>query len=159
MPTRSTTPGAAEAPHRLQLAVQYACSADGLPARSQLRRWARAALAADAALTLRIVDAEEGRALNRDFRGKDAATNVLTFVYSEAGATMYEGDLVLCHPVVCAEAAAQGKPLADHYAHLVVHGMLHLQGMDHQREPEATAMEALERAILSRLRVPDPYAD
>ena len=146
-------------PHRLSLAVQYASDDPDLPARAQVRRWVAAALATDAALTVRLVDAEEGRTLNRDFRAKDYATNVLTFVYSEPGAEIAEGDLVLCAPVVRAEAQAQGKPLRHHYAHLVVHGLLHLQGHDHEDDASAAMMESLERVILSRMRIPDPYAD
>ena len=146
-------------PHRLSLAVQYASDDPDLPARAQVRRWVAAALATDAALTVRLVDAEEGRTLNRDFRAKGYATNVLTFVYSEPGAEIAEGDLVLCAPVVRAEAQAQGKPLRHHYAHLVVHGLLHLQGHDHEDDASAAMMESLERVILSRMRIPDPYAD
>jgi probable rRNA maturation factor len=151
--------GGVAQPHRLALAVQYASEAAGLPMRSQVRRWVAAALASDAVLTVRLVDAEEGRALNRDFRGKDYATNVLTFVYSEPLAPVAEGDIVLCAPVVAAEAQAQGKALRDHYAHLLVHGVLHLQGHDHEDDASAAMMESLERAILGRMRIPDPYAD
>jgi len=143
----------------LALAVQYACDADDLPARAQVRRWVQATLASDAIITVRLVDADEGRALNRDFRGKDYATNVLTFVYSEPEADVAEGDIVLCDPVVRAEAQAQGKPLRHHYAHLLVHGILHLQGHDHEDDASAAMMESLERAILSRMRIQDPYAD
>jgi probable rRNA maturation factor len=150
---------AAVQPYRLALAVQYASEVAGLPPRAQIRRWVAAALAGDAVVTVRVVDAEEGRALNRDFRGKDYATNVLTFVYSEPAAPIAEGDIVLCAPVVQAEAQAQGKALRDHYAHLLVHGVLHLQGHDHQDDASAAMMESLERAILGRMRIPDPYAD
>lgn len=144
----------------LDLVVQYAVDRDGLPGRAQLRRWAKAALARDAVATLRIVDAEEGRALNRDYRHKDYATNVLTFEYGPDetldGAPM-TGDIVLCAPVVAREAAEQGKPLEAHYAHLAVHGMLHLQGYDHEDEAEAAVMEALETFVMIRLGYPDPY--
>jgi probable rRNA maturation factor len=145
--------------HRLALAVQFATEEPEPPTRPQVRRWVRAALAGDAVVTVRLVDADEGRALNRDFRSKDYATNVLTFVYSEADAPTAEGDIVLCAPVVRAEALAQGKALRHHYAHLLVHGVLHLQGYDHEDDASAAMMESLERAILGRMRIPDPYAD
>ncbi len=117
---------------------------------------------------MRLVGEAEGRALNRDYRGKDYATNVLTFAYAEgealpglpeaAGDVPLAGDLVLCVPVVVREAAAQGKTLEAHFAHLVVHGMLHLQGYDHENETEAAEMEALETVILRELGYADPYA-
>ena len=140
----------------LSLSVQYASTAADLPTRSQVRRWVRAALDGDALVTVRFVDADEGRSLNAEYRGKDYATNVLTFVY-DAGKTRV-GDVVLCDPVIRREAAAQGKTLAAHYAHLVIHGMLHLQGHDHDRAADAAAMEARERTLLARFRLPDPYA-
>ena len=148
-----------EAPPQLQLTVQFASNAAELPTRQKVRRCVAAALAGDAVITVRLVDAAEGRTLNRDFRGKDYATNVLTFVYSEPGASAAEGDIVLCVPVVMAEAQAQGKPLQQHYAHLLVHGVLHLQGYDHEDDASAAIMESLERVILGRMRIPDPYAD
>lgn len=148
-----------EVPPRLQLAVQFASDAPGLPTRQKVRRCVAAALAGDTVITVRLVDEAEGRTLNRDFRGKDYATNVLTFVYSEPGATPAEGDIVLCAPVVMAEAQAQGKLPQQHYAHLLVHGVLHLQGYDHEDDASAAMMESLERAILGRMRIPDPYAD
>ena len=141
----------------LSLSVQYASNAPDLPTRPQVRRWARAALEGAAAVTVRFVDAIEGRALNAEYRGKDYATNVSTFVYDDSEPRA--GDIVLCAPVVRKEADAQGKMLASHYAHLVVHGMLHLQGHDHEHAAEAAAMEARETAILARLGLPDPYAD
>jgi probable rRNA maturation factor len=141
----------------LSLSVQYASNAPELPTRTQVRRWARAALLGDATVTVRFVDGIEGRALNAEYRGKDYATNVLTFVYDDDEPRA--GDIVLCAPVVRKEADAQGKTVAAHYAHLVVHGMLHLQGFDHERPAEAAAMEARETAILARLSLPDPYAD
>lgn len=127
--------------------------------RARIRRCVAAALATDAMVTVRFVDADEGRALNRDFRGRDYATNVLTFVYSEPDASVAEGDIVLCDPVVREEARLQGKPERDHYAHLLVHAVLHLQGHDHQDDASAATMEALERAILGRMRISDPYVD
>ena len=141
----------------LSLSVQYASAAPDLPTRAQVRRWVRAAQLGDALVTVRFVGAIEGRALNAEYRGKDYATNVLTFVYDDEQPRA--GDIVMCAPVVRKEADAQGKSLAAHYAHLVVHGMLHLQGFDHERAADAAAMEALETAILARLHVPDPYAD
>jgi len=140
----------------LSLSVQYVSNDPALPARPNVRRWVRAALLDDATVVVRFVDAIEGRALNAEFRGKDYATNVLTFVYDDEHPRA--GDVVLCAPVVRREAAAQGKPLADHHAHLVIHGMLHLQGFDHERRADAAAMEARETAILAALGLPDPYA-
>lgn len=128
--------------------------------RHKVARWLNAALDGDvhaAEITVRVVDADEGQQLNRDFRGKDYATNVLTFDYS--GAPVVAADLVLCAPVVAREAAELGKPLAEHYAHLLVHGALHAQGWDHETSDEdAEAMEAQETAILARLGFSDPYA-
>jgi probable rRNA maturation factor len=141
---------------RLSLSVQYAVAAAALPAAATLRRWARAALTRNAAVTLRFVGTREGQTLNAVFRGKDYATNVLTFVYDDAAPLT--GDIVLCAPVLRREAKAEGKTLADHCAHLVVHGMLHLQGFDHDTPRAARSMEAREKAILATLRVPDPYA-
>jgi len=142
----------------LDLAIQFAVKAE-LPGRADFRRWSKAALQGDVAAALRIVDVEEGRALNRDYRGKDYATNVLTFEYGpdpETGALT--GDIVLCAPVVEKEAKEQGKPLAAHYAHLTVHGMLHLQGYDHETgKADTLAMEAVESFIMQALGFPDPY--
>ncbi|GLS03961.1 endoribonuclease YbeY [Chitiniphilus shinanonensis] len=151
---------------KLKLAVQVETAATGLPGKTQLKQWAEAALQAkvkQAEVTVRIVDAEEGRVLNRDYRGKDYATNVLTFTFEDdlpdiPGLPLL-GDLVLCAPVVAAEAEAQGKPLAAHYCHLLVHGMLHLQGYDHLDDAEAEVMEALETQIVTTLGYDDPYRD
>jgi len=155
--TRPAARARTKSPPVLSLSVQYASNAPDLPARAQVRRWVRAALLADAVVTVRFVEAIEGRALNAEFRGKDYATNVLTFVYDDEKPRA--GDIVLCAPVVRKEADAQGKSLAAHYAHLVVHGMLHLQGFDHEHAGDAAVMEARETAILARLGLPDPYAD
>lgn len=146
---------------RLNFSVQYACNKEDLPLRAQIRAWVRAALDVDGArggqITVRFVDADEGQSLNRDYRGKDYATNVLSFPYEIEPVVC--GDLVICAGVVAREAAEQGKPLAAHYAHLIVHGMLHLQGYDHEEdEAEARAMEDCERAVLAALGYPDPYA-
>jgi probable rRNA maturation factor len=158
----------ADARPRLSLSIQLGDGVDALPApRAQLRRWVAAALSRDAELSLRFVGAREGRALNRDFRGRDYATNVLTFAYDEPDATpgaadrdgVARADLVVCLPVLAREARAQRKRLVDHLAHLVVHGTLHAQGWDHERDArEADAMEARERALLARFRIADPYA-
>jgi probable rRNA maturation factor len=140
---------------RLAITVQYACEAEALPTATQFGKWARAALRVDTEVTLRIVDETEGRALNRDYRGKDYATNVLTFPLTEEPHLM--GDIILCAPVVAAEAASQGKPLHAHYAHLTVHGILHLHGYDHETEAEAELMESIETATVTKLGYPDPY--
>jgi probable rRNA maturation factor len=142
--------------HKLSLSVQYATGAEDVPARSQLRRWMRAALTHHAKITVRIVDEAEGHELNKNYRGKDYATNVLTFVYDEELPLM--GDVVLCAPVVEREAREQRKELAAHYAHLVIHAILHLQGYEHEEDNEASEMEALETAIMAKLGYPDPYA-
>lgn len=144
--------------NRLNLSVQYACNAEGLPSRAQVRQWARAALAGGGQVTVRYVEAEEGQALNKDYRGKDYATNVLSFVYENEPLTV--GDLVICAPVVAREAAEQARTAAAHHAHLVVHGILHLQGYDHETgEEDARIMETREREILAGLGYPDPYHD
>jgi len=128
---------------------------DNLPSRQRLRSWAKAALLTDAQVTLRLVGGREGRALNRAFRGKDYATNVLTFAYRDVGPL--SGDIVLCAPVIAMEAREQRKPIDAHYAHLVVHGMLHLQGYDHETSSDARVMETLEAEILVKLGYADPY--
>jgi len=145
--------------------VSYGLPRKGLPAAASVRRWVEAALAGQRRaieLSVRYVDSDEGRALNRDYRGKDYATNVLSFAVELPPGVRSPllGDLVVCAPVVALEALGQDKPLAHHHAHLVVHGVLHLLGMDHERsEAEADAMEARERTILCRLGIPDPYAE
>ncbi|QTN26033.1 rRNA maturation RNase YbeY [Rhizobacter sp. AJA081-3] len=141
----------------LTLSLQFADSTHRaeLP-RHKVIRWIRAALQAPAEITVRIVDAEEGQALNRDFRGKDYATNVLTFDYSRE--PVVSADLVLCAPVVAREATEQGKPIQAHYAHLLVHGTLHAQGFDHEKARDAKVMEARETQILAALGFEDPYA-
>ncbi len=140
----------------LALSVQYVCRDGDLPTRPQIRRYVRASCAVPAEVTIRFVDAEEGRQLNSDYRHKDYATNVLSFVYAQEPLVM--GDLVICPAVVQREAAEQGKPLDAHYAHLIVHGMLHLQGYDHETgAADAARMEAQECAILAQLGYPDPY--
>ncbi len=141
--------------HKLSLSVQYASNAKNLPTRQQFRRWVKVALAQDVQMALRIVDEIEGRALNRSYRGKDYATNVLTFVYDDTS-PLY-GDVVICAPVVAREAKEQGKDLLAHYAHLAIHATLHLQGYDHEKKSDAEEMEACETALLLKLRYPAPY--
>lgn len=155
-----------KSPAHLEVAVSYAVPRAGVPAAASFRKWVEAAVAGRAReidVAIRIVGEDEGRTLNREFRGKDYATNVLSFpaerpeglpksVRLPAG-----GDLVMCAPVVAREAAEQGKPLAAHYAHMTVHGALHLLGWDHDTDEHAEAMEALERTILAGLGKPDPY--
>lgn len=142
-------------PTLLTFSVQYAIANDSLPSRQRLRSWARAALLTDAQVTLRVVGGRESRALNRDFRGKNHATNVLTFAYPDI--EPLSGDIVLCAPVIARQAREQRKPIAAHYAHLVVHGMLHLQGYDHENKNDARVMEALEAEIVVKLGYADPY--
>lgn len=149
-------------PLELDLGVSYGLPRRGLPAAISFRRWVTAALEGRirrADLALRLVDGDEGLALNRHFRGKDYATNVLSFPAElPAGVELpILGDIVLCAPVVAREALEQGKRLQHHYAHLTVHGVLHLLGFDHEDEREAEAMEQLEREILAGLGIDDPY--
>ncbi|MFT3818147.1 MAG: rRNA maturation RNase YbeY [Rubrivivax sp.] len=140
----------------LQLSLQFADARHRaeLP-RHRVLRWMRAALAAPAQIAVRVVDEDEGRALNRDWRRKDYATNVLTFDYEKEPLVL--ADLVLCAPVVEREAQAEGKTLQAHYAHLLVHGVLHAQGWDHERAADARRMEARESEIVQALGFADPY--
>ena len=142
----------------LQLSLQFADPAHrALLPRHKIARWIRAGLELPATIAVRIVGEEEGRTLNREYRQKDYATNVLTFDYAHE--PEIEADLVLCAPVVAREAAEQRIDLAAHYAHLLVHGTLHAQGYDHEDDgPEAAAMEARETEIMAGLGFPDPYA-
>ncbi|MFZ9406695.1 MAG: rRNA maturation RNase YbeY [Burkholderiaceae bacterium] len=141
---------------QLSLSVQTGESAGEWPVdRSQLRRWINAALERDAILAIRLVGRQEGRALNLAWRGKDYATNVLTFAY---GGEPLQADIVLCLPVLRSEARAQRKSLKSHLAHLVIHGVLHAQGYDHESDDEARRMETLETKLLARFRIADPYA-
>jgi probable rRNA maturation factor len=157
-----------QGPVRLDVAVGYAVPRAGVPAAASFRKWVAAALAGrirEADLAIRIVGTREGRALNRHYRGKDYATNVLSFPAElpeglpEGVRLPLLGDLVLCAPVIAREAREQGKPLNAHYAHLTVHGVLHLLGWDHADPREAECMEALEREILAGMGLPDPYRD
>ena len=157
-----------QGPVRLDVSVGYALPRAGIPAAVSFRKWVAAALSGrirEADLAIRLVDAKEGRALNRHYRGRDYATNVLS-VPADLPEGLPEGvrlpllgDLVLCAPVVAREARDQGKPLAAHYAHLTVHGTLHLLGWDHGNDVEAEAMEQLEREILAGLGIDDPYRE
>ena len=141
----------------LSLSLQFADAAHRpLLARHRVARWIRAALDAPGEITVRIVGEAEGRALNRDFRGQDHATNVLTFDYAREPVVV--ADLVLCAPVVEREAAAAGRAVEAHYAHLLVHGTLHAQGFDHEDDADAETMEARETAVLRALGFDDPYA-
>lgn len=141
---------------RLELAVQYGVATRNVPTRAQFRRWVHKALDGDARITIRVVGQAEGLALNRDFRGKEYATNVLTFIFRDRAP--YEGDLAICAPVVAREAREQGKTVLAHYAHLTVHGILHLQGYDHENGVDAAVMESRETAIITGFGYPAPYA-
>lgn len=145
----------------LSLAVQFASRAKHLPDRAQVRRWAMSAhdKNAHAVVTIRYVDEAEGRALNLSFRQKDYATNVLTFVHDAPAQRTknYSADIVICAPVIAREARAQNKPVAAHHGHMVLHGMLHAQGFAHEVEADASAMEAIEIALLKRFRIKNPY--
>ncbi|KAF7963650.1 rRNA maturation RNase YbeY [Cupriavidus sp. UYMU48A] len=157
-----TTTGTPATPPALELEVQHGDGVGkraGLPARKQIETWVKSALYADAALTVRFVGEDEGRTLNRTYRGKDYATNVLTFAYAESQDDPVTGDIVLCCPVVEAEAREQRKPLEAHYAHLIVHGVLHAQGYEHEEDAEAEEMEAIETETLQALGYDDPYVD
>jgi probable rRNA maturation factor len=141
----------------LSLSLQFADPRHrALLPRHKVQRFIRSALELPGEIAVRIVDAEEGRALNREYRGKDYATNVLTFDYAHE--PVVGADLVICAEVVEKEAAEMGIPLLDHYAHMLVHGTLHAQGYDHEEDDEAACMEARETEILAGLGVPDPYA-
>jgi len=162
MPTRLTTLSRTNSGHRfsaprLDLAVQFAVSRNGLPAAERFGQWARASLIENAAVTLRLVDRAEALALNKTYRQKYYATNVLTFAYPDT--QPLSGDIVLCVPVIRGEARQQGKLLEAHLAHLTVHGMLHLQGFDHETEEDAELMEGLETEIVCKLGYADPYAE
>jgi probable rRNA maturation factor len=163
----------------LSLSVQFATRAAHLPNRAQVRRWASAAYALaasqDATITIRYVDNAEGRALNRNFRGKDYATNVLTFADSPPDITLFRAkpespskkeervsapvhaDIAICAPIITQEAKAQRKSVHAHHAHMVVHGMLHALGFDHENETDASEMETLEARVLQRFRINNPY--
>lgn len=140
---------------KLHASIQVASDDKNLPTPAQFRKWAKAALRVDTEVTIRIVDEDEGRILNRDYRNKDYATNVLTFPLTEEPHLM--GDIIICAPVVAKEAKEQHKDLLAHYAHLTVHGVLHLHGYDHETEAQAELMEGLETAIVTKLGYASPY--
>ena len=146
----------------LRLETQRVLNSDGVPADPELRGWAEVALAGRckrAELVIRIVDEEESQTLNREYRGVDKSTNVLSFpseLPTEVESDLL-GDLVISAPVVQREADEQGKPLQAHWAHMVIHGVLHLMGFDHQNDRQALEMESLERSLLQELGFPDPY--
>jgi probable rRNA maturation factor len=149
-------------PSSLRLSLQWAVPRvveDWALSRPRIRRLLLASLGAQAQaaeITVRLVGTKEGRQINRDFRGKDYATNVLTFGYQAH--PVVQADLVLCLPVLAREARSQGKDLSHHFAHMLVHGMLHAQGLDHEDPAEAEHMESIEKRILQRFRLPDPYS-
>ena len=150
------------AKNKLSLTVQYPdVRLEKIATRAKVRRWVQAALLGPAELNVRFVDAAEGQVLNRDYRAKDYATNVLTFAYNEgeelAADEPVQADIILCTDVLEREAAEQKKTVEEHTAHLVVHGVLHAQGYDHEHEEEAGEMEHLERDILEALGYPNPY--
>jgi probable rRNA maturation factor len=155
MPTKSIRARTRAPAGRAAFSVQIASHAAGIPPARKLKDWGKAALRSDAAVTVRIVGKREARALNHRYRGRDYATNVLTFAYPDE--RMLAGDIALCAPVISREAREQGKALEAHFAHLLVHGLLHLQGHDHQARRERARMEAREVAILKRLGYSDPY--
>lgn len=140
---------------RLKLTVQVASLESDIPASKQIKKWVNAALRVETEVTIRFVDEEEGRMLNSAYRGKDYATNVLTFPLSEEPHLM--GDIIICTPVVAQEAKAQNKSLEAHYAHLTVHGVLHLHGYDHETEEQAALMESIEVTTLQNLGYANPY--
>lgn len=157
----------------LRVDVQYACDGDGIPTRGEFTLWVDAAmrvlrrkrkevgLPKGIELTVRVVDESEGAALNRHYRQRSGATNVLSFPFeaSEGLALPLLGDIVICAPVVTREATEQGKAFRAHWAHMTVHGILHLLDYDHQHDDEACLMESIERMILAELGIPDPYAE
>ena len=140
---------------QLALTLQNVSLNDSIPTKNQFKKWAKATIRIDTEVTIRVVDSDEARALNHEYRGKDYATNVLTFPLTEEPHLM--GDIILCAPVVAQEALMQNKTLLAHYAHLTVHGVLHLHGYDHETEAQAALMEAIETQIVTKLGYADPY--
>lgn len=141
----------------IHLTLQNASSLAELPTKKQFLKWAKAALRVETDVTIRIVDKDEGRTLNLAYRDKDYATNVLTFPLTEEPHLM--GDIIICAPVVIEEAHAQQKPTEAHFAHLTVHGILHLHGYDHETEKQANLMESIEIDVLKKLGFPNPYSE
>ena len=140
---------------QLKLSIQFASNALHIPSKAQFKKWVNATIRVDTEVTIRVVDADEGRELNSMYRGKDYATNVLTFALSEVPHLM--GDIIICAPVVEAEAQSQHKTLEAHYTHLTIHGILHLHGYDHETAPQAELMEGIETAIVTKLGYASPY--
>ena len=140
---------------KLSLTIQYATTSTVLPTCKQVRQWAKSALRVDSEVTFRFIDEQEGCQLNNFYRGKNYATNVLTFPLTETPHLI--GDIVICAPVVVSEAKAQNKPPEAHFAHLTVHGILHLHGYDHETEAQAELMESIEIQILAKLGYANPY--
>jgi probable rRNA maturation factor len=140
---------------QLKLSIQIASKMAEIPTKNLFKKWAKAALRVDTEVTIRIVDEDEARILNSTYRGKDYATNVLTFPLTETPHLM--GDIIICAHVVAAEAKAQKKSLDAHFAHLTVHGILHLHGYDHENEYQAELMESIEIQILAKLGYANPY--
>src|SRR5471030_1102668 len=165
LPSSKPQPSKMSVKNKLTLSVQYPdARLQASITRPKIRRWVQAALFAPAELTIRFVDAEEGRSLNRDYREKDYATNVLTFAYNEGEEELADdeptrADIILCTDVLEKEAAEQQKSVEEHTAHLIVHGVLHAQGYDHMDDEEATEMESLETGILAKLGISDPYKE
>ncbi len=140
---------------QLAVTIQTVSTDKNIPKKDDFKKWAKAALRIDTEVTIRIVDRDEACALNHEYRGKDYATNVLTFPLTEQPHLM--GDIILCAEVIAQEAMMQNKPLIAHYAHLTVHGILHLHGYDHETEAQATLMEAIETQIITKLGYANPY--
>jgi len=140
---------------KIKLSVQNASSSLNIPTKAQFKKWAAAALRVDTEVTIRIVDETESRTLNNTYRRKDYATNVLTFPLAEAPHLV--GDIVLCAPIIADEAKAQNKTLTAHFAHLTVHGILHLHGYDHEIDEQAALMESIEVTTLQKLGYANPY--
>ncbi len=140
---------------KIKLAIQVASEQKNIPTKALFSKWSRATLRVDTEMTIRIVDEDEGRMLNNTYRGKDYATNVLTFPLTEEPHLM--GDIIICAPVVAKEALAQKKTIEAHFAHLTVHGVLHLHGYDHETDEEAALMESIEVTTLQKLGYADPY--
>jgi len=142
---------------QLFFSVTFACERTGLPSAQQLKRWVKAALRVEAEINLLIADRAEAAQLNQQYRGKDYAPNVLTFAFSDVPRVM--ADIMICAPIVIEEAQQQGKSLFAHFAHMVVHGVLHAQGYDHEVEPQAELMEQIEIQTLAKLGYANPYTE
>ncbi|MBC7786791.1 MAG: rRNA maturation RNase YbeY [Methylophilaceae bacterium] len=140
---------------QLAITFQNVSTEENIPAKNDFKKWAKSSLRIDTEVTIRIVDADEARSLNHEYRGKDYATNVLTFSLTEEPHLM--GDIILCAEVIAQEALMQNKPLIAHYAHLTVHGILHLHGYDHETEAQAGLMESIETQIVTKLGYANPY--